>query len=133
MPADTKRPAPSTKPLAVKLGIKPGFSVLLAEAPKGFAGALEPLPAGASLGAAREPADLILFFVTNLENVRAGLPRLKPLLKPGGLFWIAWRKGGVGEVTRDNMWPIAAAIGLQPVANVAIDEEWSALRFKVVA
>lgn len=131
MPAESKRPAPSTKPLAVKLGIKPGFKVLLANAPDGFSGALGPLPEGAALAPAGQAADLILLFVTSLVQLKAALPELKPLLKGGGLFWIAWRKGGVGEVTRDNMWPIAALFNLQPVANVAVDEEWSALRFKV--
>jgi hypothetical protein len=132
MPADMKRPAPSTKPLAVKLGIKPGFKVLLANEPVGFVAALGSLPEGAALVAAPGPADLIVLFVTSLDLLRADLPGLKAMLKPGGLFWIAWRKGGVGEVTRDNMWPIAGSFGLQPVANVAVDEVWSALRFKVV-
>ena len=132
MPTDVKRPAPSTKPLAVKLGIKPGFKVLLADAPAGFAASLDPLPAGAILTTAVEPVEVILLFVTSLAGLGEALPDLKPLLRRGGLFWIAWRKGGVGEVTRDNMWPIAGSFGLQPVSNVAVNEEWSALRFKVV-
>jgi hypothetical protein len=35
-------------------------------------------------------------------------------------------------VNRDSLWPILAEHGLRPVSQVAIDDVWSALRFRAL-
>jgi hypothetical protein len=126
----------SDKILAQKLAIKEGFLVLLVHAPEGYAERLGQLPAGVILNAPAGPYDLIQLFVATQSEVETGLPTLKPLLKPKGYIWVTWRKGGSaskGDITRDTIWPFAATIGLQPVSNIAVDDDWSALRLKIVA
>ena len=36
------------------------------------------------------------------------------------------------EFNRDSGWPVLGAAGFEPVRMVAIDEDWSALRFRRV-
>lgn len=127
----TSRPAPSDKPIAVKLGFWAGMSYALLAAPKGYVGRLAPLPAGCTPAADGQPADLVQLFVETLADLQANLPAAKARMKPGGRLWVSWRKGGKTEVTRDNIWPLAEEMGLTPVSNVAIDDEWSALRLKI--
>jgi hypothetical protein len=35
------------------------------------------------------------------------------------------------DINRDSIWPIAAQHGLRPVRQIAIDDDWSALRFQL--
>jgi hypothetical protein len=127
--------------LAKKVGIKPGQRLLLLHAPDGFRARLDPLPDGVELVEADEQPpegsfDAILLFVEN----KAALDRLAPsaitALRPGGLLWIAYPKKSAktgADITRDEGWDVIVAAGLRPVTQIAIDETWSALRFRPVA
>ena len=126
----------SDKPLAQKLGIKEGFQVLLVHAPEGYAARLAPLPAGVAMNPSAGPYDVIQDFVADQRALEATLPTLKPLLKPRGYIWVTWHKGtsrNKTDVTRDTIWPFARTIGLGPVSNIAVDDDWSAMRLKIVA
>jgi hypothetical protein len=126
----------SDKSLAQKLAIKEGFSVLLVGAPEGYAARLGPLPAGVTLNPPAGPYDVIQVFVATQKDLEAALPTLKPMLKPKGYIWVTWHKGASRiktDVTRDTIWPFAATLGLQPVSNIAVDDDWSALRLKIVS
>jgi hypothetical protein len=126
----------SDKTLAQKLAIKEGFQVLLVLAPEGYTARLGPLPASVALNPPAGPYDLIQVFVASQKELEAALPALKPLLKPKGYLWVTWHKGASRiktDVTRDTIWPFAGTIGLQPVSNIAVDADWSALRLKIVA
>ncbi|TDD70504.1 hypothetical protein E1262_09710 [Jiangella aurantiaca] len=46
------------------------------------------------------------------------------------VVWVAYPKGGRSDVNRDSLWPIVAEFGLRPNGQVAIDDVWSALRFR---
>ena len=77
--------------------------------------------------------DFVLLFVHD----RAEADRLGPIAAGSGrydaLLWIAYPKGDSGEqagIDRDHGWDALVALGLRPVAQVVIDETWSALRFR---
>ena len=60
---------------------------------------------------------------------------LKPSLKPQGLLWVTYPKGTSKmkvDVNRDIIREYSETIGLKTVAQIAIDETWSALRLKIV-
>ncbi len=64
------------------------------------------------------------------------MPAAKRRLAPGGLLWVTYAKGGsplASDVNRDVIISIALRFGLQAVAQVAVDSDWSAVRLKVVA
>jgi hypothetical protein len=45
-------------------------------------------------------------------------------------LWVAYPKGDRTDVNRDTLWPIVGEYGLRPITQVAVDEVWSALRFR---
>jgi hypothetical protein len=121
-------------PLAKKLQIKPGQRWLIMNAPETFIATLDPLPEKVELlfNDARE-VDGIQLFVKNSSAVAEALDVLKPVLKPDTILWIMYPKKGSGIKTDLSMmsnWDQTAKHGLRPVASAAIDETWSALRFR---
>jgi hypothetical protein len=52
------------------------------------------------------------------------------LLAAPAVLWFAYPKGGRADINRDTLWPLVATHGLRPITQVAIDDTWSALRFR---
>lgn len=125
----------SDKPIAQKLLIKPGRKALFVNPPEGYVEALGPLPDGVILLDREAPADLIQVFVKDRQALEEQLPRLKALLNPGGLLWVTYYKGTSRHKTdihRDSINAYAHTLGLEGVAMISIDDDWSALRLKTV-
>ncbi len=126
----------SDKTVAEKLLIKPGQKILLVHPPTGYRALLGAIPKDvAVLKEAADAVDLIQVFVGSREDLEEQLPRLKPLLAPKGLLWVTYHKGTSkqkSDINRDSIAAYAATIGLQAVAMISVDEDWSALRLKVV-
>ncbi|MBI5563702.1 MAG: DUF3052 domain-containing protein [Chloroflexi bacterium] len=126
----------SDKSIAEKLLIKAGRSIYVVNAPRGYATRLVPLPDGVKrVKTPTAPVDLIQVFVANRAELEAQLPALKPWLAPGGLLWVTYTKGTSKiktDIHRDTINAYAATLGLQGVAMISIDEDWSALRLKVM-
>ena len=58
----------------------------------------------------------------------------RPLrLAAPGVLWILYPKGGRADINRDSLWPLVAVHGLRPITQIAVDETWSALRFRPLA
>jgi hypothetical protein len=126
----------SEKTIAQKLLIKEGKKVLLVNAPQGYKTKLGPLPGGTKIvGKAAEPVDVIQLFVANRKELEAELPKLKPLVGPHSLLWVTYLKGTSKtrtDINRDTLHAYARGLGLEGVALVAIDDDWSAMRFKLL-
>lgn len=124
---------PSARPLAAKLGIKPGFAVCVLGAPAGFAALLAPLPETVTLSARTgPPADLIVAFVRSARELEARLTEVAPRVDRQTL-WIAWPKQAAkvptdltGNVVRET----GLAAGWVDYKICAIDRTWSGLAFK---
>ncbi len=116
------------KTILEKLGYKPGTAALVVGRPP----ALQPVFAEAEAAGGPDPAWL-LFFVPNQAEVTRVAPQLSAAYRRGGHLWMAYPKksGGLAtDLTRDTGWAPVAAVGLMPVAQIAIDPVWSALRFR---
>jgi predicted CoA-binding protein len=126
----------SDKSVAEKLLIKPAYKVLLVNPPKGYRALLGEVPKGVTfLKEAGEALDLIQVFVASRKELEEQLPRLKPHLAPKGLLWVTYHKGTSkqkSDINRDKIATYAGTIGLQAVAMISVDDDWSALRLKVV-
>jgi len=83
-----------------------------------------------------EEIEFIIIFVTKQSEIDAVIPLIAHLLKGDALLWMCYPKGTSKrykcDFNRDTGWTIMGAYELEPVRMVAIDEDWSALRFKKV-
>ena len=83
-----------------------------------------------------EKTDFILAFCTKQSEVDAVVVEAAEKLKGDGMLWYAYPKGTSKrykcEFNRDNGWALLGKYGFEPVRMVAIDENWSALRFRRV-
>jgi hypothetical protein len=126
----------SGTPLASKLGIQPGCTVALIDAPEDFGDLLEP-PEGVTMRTdLRATPDVILYFTTSAGKLNRRLPALRRALPPHGGLWIAWpkRRSGVPtDVTDDVLRELILPTGLVDNKVCAVDETWSGLRFVVRA
>jgi hypothetical protein len=125
----------SDKTIAQKLLLKEGRRALIVNAQKDYAAALGDLPPGATLLKKPGPADVIQVFVANRKELEAQLGKLKGLLAPSGMLWVTYYKGTSKtktDINRDSINAYAQTIGLQGIAMISIDDDWSALRLKVV-
>ena len=78
----------------------------------------------------------LLLFVGSLAEMAELAPGAIKMVGQNGLLWITYPKGGSGVKTDVNRDRLAAAVleatGWRAVRQVAIDEVWSALRFRPV-
>jgi len=125
----------SGKPLAAKLGIKPGMRIVLLGAPDALDALLAPLPDGVTLShslAGVASALFLHYFTTQQAQLQADFAALKAALAPGGMLWISWpkRASKVATDLDENVIRAAGlAHGLVDVKVAAVDETWSALKF----
>ena len=120
------------KPLFEKMRIKPGKSIAFVDVPASLGDLAAGLPAGVDVARDEAPADIILLFTPDRAAAARALPAVQARLKPGGALWVAFYKGNVTDINRDSLFTLASGYGLQACANISIDEQWSALRLKVV-
>jgi hypothetical protein len=126
----------SDKSIAEKLFIKPGYKFLLVNPPDGYLARMGAMPDGiVILNDAKTPVEAIQVFVANRQELEQQLPRLKELMTPKGMLWVTYHKGTSRvktDIHRDTINAYAQSIGLEGVAMISIDDDWSALRLKRV-
>jgi hypothetical protein len=122
--------------LIKKLQLKPGLRALFLNAPEGYVASLGPLPDGITL--ADGPAgtlDFVQLFVRDSTELTTHAPAALAAIKRDGVLWIAYPKQNAKvktDITRDRGWEPITAAGLRPVTQIAIDEIWSALRWRPI-
>jgi hypothetical protein len=117
------------KTVAEKLFIKPGTTVWSSGHPE----LLEPLPAGAKHVGKFTDANTAVLFAPNSEALRGLLEEHQKHLDKAKLLWIAYPKGNKADINRDTVWPMVGEYGMRPCGQVAVDQKWSALRFRSLA
>ena len=78
-------------------------------------------------------ADLIIAFAASIADVERQARMVVPHYRPGRALWFAYpKKSGAirSDISRDEGWQVLSALDLLPVSQIAIDENWSALRFR---
>ena len=118
--------------LAKKLQLKPGQTLRVLHAPEGLAMDL-PADGGEADGAAPAPATLV--FVTTFAEAKERVGPAVEAAAADELTWVAYPKAGKlgADLNRDSLAAFMTARGVRPVRQVAIDDTWSALRFRPAA
>lgn len=123
--------------LLKKLLVKPGQRLLVLNAPTGYVERLTPLPDGATLAQTPDGRyDAVHVFVASQADLARLWPTARDALTPGGLMWLAYPKKTSGiktDIHRDAGWDVVAADEWLGVTQIAIDDTWSALRFRPAA
>jgi CheY-like chemotaxis protein len=122
----------SGAPLMKKLGIKPGWTVALVDAPEGIEEILGELPEEVTLRrGARGRCDLALYFPESRADLERRIARLGALPGQGGL-WVVWPKkssGVASDLTQPIVRKIGLAAGLVDYKVCSVDATWTGLRF----
>lgn len=122
----------SGTPLTRKLGMAPGTTLRLHDAPGDFERTLGPIPEGSRVvRAGRAPGDLGLWFVRSRRDLARGVGRRAAGIPSKGL-WIAWPKrasGVVTDVTESDVRDAGLRHGLVDYKVCAVDAVWSGLKF----
>ncbi|MBO0323214.1 DUF3052 domain-containing protein [Muricauda sp. CAU 1633] len=124
----------SGTPLAKKLGIKEGFSILTYNAPEHYWGLFSDLPNNLDIHKrlGEDKLDFIHIFCTTLEELKMIASQYKEALKVNGSLWVSWPKGTSKiktDLKREPVREHLLSIGLVDTKVAAIDEDWSGLKF----
>jgi hypothetical protein len=117
-----------TKTIAEKLQIKPHTTVWLSDPAR--LTLLTPMPAGVREVETLATATTAVIFADDAASARKVLEEHAGDLTKPAVLWVAYPKGNKSDINRDTLWPIVADFGMRPNSQVAIDDRWSALRFR---
>ena len=122
----------SDKPVAERLQVK-GTRTL---AVLGASPMLDKL-VGATKGRTEQTkADVVLLFVADRKSLDKQLGPLLKKMTPEAIFWLAYPKLTsklAADLSRDVIHGLAPKHGLDTVSQIAIDDDWSALRLKRIS
>jgi hypothetical protein len=125
-----------TNPVARKLGMNPGMRALIIRPPAGYLKLLAPLPDGLTVSSRSGGMyPFVQVFATRLSEINRLAQRLSKHAAPNALVWISYPKKTAklkGDLSRDVIRKAMSGEGWRAVSIVAIDEVWSALRFRPV-
>ncbi len=119
-----------------KLNLKNRTQIVVLNAPESFESELAALNGVSVL---RDPKaageiEFSLAFVTKQKEVDALAKVIDKKAKGDAVVWFAYPKGTSkkykSEINRDRGWQALGDAGFEPVRAVAIDEDWSATRFR---
>ncbi len=126
-------------PIFAKLNYKAQSEIVVINAPEEF------LPVVNEMGSLAtvvtyiqqiEQGEFAIAFVKTQQEVDSVSTLLAEKLKGDGILWLAYPKGSSKKYTcdfnRDTGWSLLRKSGFESVRMVAIDENWSALRFRRV-
>lgn len=125
----------SENPILKKLRLADQSPVLIVNAPDAYrpvmadiAGEVQETPQGRYA--------FVQVFVKNAAEVEQYVPAAADVVEPNGYFWVSYPKKSSkryqSDISRDSGWEVLGERGFEPVTQVSIDEDWSALRFRPV-
>ena len=124
-----------------KLNLKDHKEILVLNSPDSFEPELHNLSLeGITIRRSLEEVqavDFSLAFVVRQEELDQISTVVAQKVRGDAVIWFAYPKGSSKkykcEFSRDTGWGVLGAAGFEPVRQVAIDEDWSALRFRRAA
>jgi hypothetical protein len=125
----------SGTPLPQKLGIKPGMTLHVVDAPMDYARLIAPVGTKVAFATRlSKEVELLHAFVTRTGRLEEVLDRARAGLGSDAIVWISWPKKAAGlgsEVTEDTVRDMALPLGFVDVKVCAVDDTWSGLKLVV--
>ena len=116
-----------------KLKAKKGYKILIINSPFDSKHIFQDYTKYDIITKPDKECDLVLLFVKDCKDLSSQSKHAISSLKNYGLLWIAYPKKTSGiktDLNRDQGWDPLYKAGFGPVSQIAIDETWSALRFR---
>lgn len=121
-----------------KLNLKTHPAIFVLNAPESFDPELATLDGVKILRSLEDPGpvEFSIAFITTQKEIDSLAKKIAKKVKGDAIVWFAYPKGTSKkykcEVNRDTGWKALGDAGFEPVRQVAIDEDWSATRFRRV-
>ena len=119
----------SGTPLAKKLGIKPGATLLLDGAPADY-----PSDGATVARTLSDRVDLVHIFSKSAGELQAKLRKLRDRVRDDAVIWVSWPKKSskvATDITEDVIRGIALPLGLVDIKVCAVDDIWSGLKLVI--
>ena len=119
-----------------KLNFKDQPEVLILNSPDDFMQVLKEFENLAKVEQKIQPNkyEFILIFVKNLIEIKEVAIKIPSIMADDVTLWIAYPKKSsrkyTSDISRDNGWQPLDDLDFEGVRQIAIDEDWSALRFR---
>jgi len=131
-----RRPAGySGTPLARKLGIVAGCTILTRHAPDNYTQWLAPLPAGIRFGKKLSAkTDIVHVFCDRKNILQKELEALRTGIRADAAVWISWPKKASKiptDITEDTIRELALPLGFVDIKVCAVSEIWSGLKLVI--
>lgn len=126
-------------PIFKKLNLKEQKEILVLNAPDSFKSEIRTLGKDIKVFESINSISKIEFgivFVTKQVEIDESIKKISPKISGDAILWYCYPKASSKkyqcDFNRDKGWYSIGEAGLEPVRQVAIDEDWSALRFRRV-
>lgn len=110
-----------------KMKAKAGMTARVLHAPEGY-------PRGPELDwTDTGAAAFVHLFVESAAQFEALFPEAAQAAAEGALLWLSYPKGSGKQrydINRDSLWDLLIPRGWHPVAQVSLDDQWSAVRVR---
>jgi len=119
-----------------KLNLKDHKQIVVLDSPSSFESELAALQGVEVLRDLKKVKQVTfsLAFVTTPQQIDALAPKLARKAEGDAILWFAYPKGTSkkykSQISRDHGWNVLGQEGFEAVRMVAIDEDWSAKRFR---
>jgi hypothetical protein len=125
----------SGTPLAKKLGIVEGSSVVAMNAPDNYAELLEPVPPGVLFEKRLSPAtDIVHIFSSQKTELKRDLESLRHTVRSDCVIWASWPKKASKaptDITENSIRELALPLGFVDIKVCAVSEVWSGLKLVI--
>ncbi len=121
----------SDKPVAERLQVKGDRRLAVI----GASAQLEKTVGASKMRADLANADVVLLFAPDRARLDAKLPGVLEKMPDTAILWVAYPKLSsklAADLSRDIIHALAPKHGLDTVSQIAVDDNWSALRLKRV-
>ena len=123
-------PCKKMKPVSKKMGIKANCYALFIDAPENALEEMQ-LPELEVKEKLTGEFDYIHLFVKTQLEFKDKFPKLKPHLKPDGMLWVSWPKGGQlnTDLSLTKIINLGYSFGLVESTCLSVNSVWSGLKF----
>lgn len=123
-------------PLLKKMNWKEGMKIRIWNVPTELSDWAESLEKAGLMASEKEKPNFMLAFVQTEEEVEKYFSQMHELSPEDEAIWLAYPKGTSrrykSKINRDKGWKYLGQFEYEGVRQIAIDEDWSALRFRKI-